>query len=97
MSNQTEQGMIERLQLLRLPRLPASLYPAEGAVLLNIHVDDLPTLVEAGLLTPLGQFGDHDRARYSSHEILARAEDRDWLDKVSTAIYASRRTPPKGD
>lgn len=96
MNNQnTEQGIIEGLQLLRLPRLPASLYPDQAAVLLNIHVDDLPTLVAAGLLTPLGKFGDHDHARYSTHAILARAQDRDWLDKMSGAIYASRRAPKK--
>ena len=97
MSDQTEQKALEQLQLLRLHRLPACLYPVEAAALLNIHKDDLPTLVDAKLLLPLGQFGDHDHARYSSHAIMARAQDRDWLDRVSKAIYASRRTPPKGE
>jgi len=95
MSDETEQHTIESLQILRLRRLPACLYPAEAAVLIAIHPDDLPVLVKAGLLRPLGQFGDHDHARYSSHEILSRAQDRAWLDKVSAAIYASRRTPGK--
>lgn len=90
-----EQGIIELLQLLKLPRLPASLYPAEAAVLMNIQPADLSSVVDAKLLTPLGQFGDHNHARYSSHEILCRAQDRDWLDKVSRVIYDSRRAPKK--
>lgn len=85
----------EQFWILRLRRLPASLYPVEAAALLNTQQDDLPTLVEAGLLKPLGRLGDHDRPRYPSHEILARREDLAWLHKVARAIYASRRQPKK--
>lgn len=95
LSDQAGLKTIQQVQLLRLHRLPACLYPAEAAVLLNIQPADLTKLVAARLLRPLGQFGDHDHPRYSSHEILARSEDHAWLDKVARAIYASRRQPKK--
>lgn len=84
-------------RVLERPQLPAILRPEEVAHLLNAHPDDVPVLVKKGLLKPLGRIGDRDHSRFASIDLLARVADVKWLDRVTRAIYASRRPPEKRD
>jgi len=73
------------LQLMNRP--PARLTAEQAAWWLNCQVHDIPALVGAKLLKPLGNPPQNGIKYYSTAEVLAASEDPRWLGRMSAAIY----------
>ena len=68
-------------------RLPPRLTKAQTAKFLNMGKHDIPVLVRAGLLKPLGHPNDSNQKYFATADLIERAEDRDWLAQVSDVLY----------
>ncbi len=78
----------EQHQFLRLlNQLPARLTAEQAAWVLNCQPHDVPVLVAARLLKPLGNPSPHSVKFFATPEILELVKDRTWLVRVSTTIY----------
>ena len=69
-----------------LGRLPARLTAEEAAWVLNYQPHDVPVLVVARLLKPLGNPQPNSVKYFATGEVLELAEDRNWLAKVTNAV-----------
>ena len=75
-------------QFLRLlGQLPARLTVEQVAWVVNCQPHDVPTLVAARLLKPLGNPLPNAVKYFATAEILEQVKDRNWLARVSAAIY----------
>jgi hypothetical protein len=72
-------------------RLPARLDADQVAWLLNCQSHDVPVLVRARLLKPLGNPPTNARKLFAADEVLELCRDKAWLGKVSNAIHESWR------
>ena len=72
-------------------RGPARLDGEQVAWLLNCHSHDVPVLVRARLLKPLGNPPANARKLFAADEVLELCRDKAWLGKVSNAIHESWR------
>lgn len=68
-------------------RLPLRLDVQQVAWLLNCEKHDIPVLVAARLLKPLGKPPPNSRKFFSTARVLERSSDDSWLDKMSDAIH----------
>ncbi len=66
--------------------LPARLTAAEVAWVLNCQAHDVPILVTARLLRPLGNPEPNSVKYFCALEILELAKDRVWLGKMTNAV-----------
>ena len=66
--------------------LPARLYAAQVAKLLNCTTDDVALLVSAGRLKPLGRPRVNAVKLFSSIELFTLLADRQWLDEATKTI-----------
>ena len=73
------------LQLLR--HLPARLTAEQAAWVINCQAHDIPVLVAAKLLKPLGNPPVNGIKYFSTADVLEACKDRNWLMRVSAAIY----------
>jgi hypothetical protein len=72
--------------LLTVRRLPARLNVEQAARVLGFQPHDIPALVKAGLLRPLGS-GPRNCVKYfPTVEVQNAAQDRKWLDKATRAV-----------
>ena len=77
----------EQHQFLRLlGQLPARLTAEQAAWLLNCQPQDVPILVAARLLKPLGNPSPYNVKFFAALELLEQVEDRAWLAKVTNAL-----------
>jgi hypothetical protein len=77
----------EQHQFLRLlGQLPARLTAEQAAWLLNCQPHDVPTLVAARLLKPLGNPSPYNVKFFAASELLEQVQDRAWLAKVTNAL-----------
>jgi hypothetical protein len=53
---------------------------------LNCQSSDVPILVGARLLKPLGNPSPHSVKYFAASELLEQVEDRTWLAKVTNAL-----------
>jgi hypothetical protein len=74
-------------ELLNLRRLPAILNSAQTAVLLGLADHDIPVLVRAGFLQPLGDPPPNAVKSFSTAHVLALAGEIDALDKIRRTVY----------
>jgi hypothetical protein len=72
--------------LLNCRRLPGRLNTTEAAVLLGFQEHDIPALVAAKCLSPLGKPAPNAPKYFAAAEILAFAQDRDWLDRATKSL-----------
>ena len=78
----------EQNQFLRLlGQVPARLTAEQAAWVLNCQPHDVPVLVAAKLLKPLGNPAANSIKYFATAEILEQVKDRNWLVRVSTTIY----------
>ena len=75
-----------RFSLLNLRRLPARLTALEAAVILGLQENDIPILVRAGLLKPLGNPAPNAHKYFSACQMEQLSADPDWLNKVTTRL-----------
>ena len=74
-------------QFLRLlGQVPARLNSEQTAWALNCQPHDVPVLVVAKLLKPLGNPPPNSVKYYATREVLELAQDRGWLAKVTQAL-----------
>jgi hypothetical protein len=78
------------LSLLAQP--PARLTVEQVAYVLNCQPHDVPVLVAARLLKPLGSPADNCAKYFPAVEIIELARDRGWLGKMTNAVYQHWRT-----
>ena len=77
----------EQNQLLRLlGQIPARLTAEQTAWVLNCQPHDIPVLVAARLLKPLGNPQPNSVKYFASVEVLELAKDRPWLAKMTNAV-----------
>jgi hypothetical protein len=80
----------ELLSLLAQP--PARLTVEQVAYVLNCQPHDVPVLVAARLLKPLGAPADNCAKYFPAVEIIELARDRAWLARMTNAVYQHWRT-----
>jgi hypothetical protein len=77
----------EQHQFLRLMgQLPARLTAEQAAWVLNCQSHDVPILVGARLLKPLGNPAANGIKFFATAELLELAKDKAWLVKVTNAV-----------
>lgn len=77
----------EQHQFLRLlNQLPARLTAEQAAWVLNCQPHDVPVLVAARLLKPLGNPPPNSVKYFAALELLEQVQDRTWLAKVTNAL-----------
>jgi hypothetical protein len=69
-----------------LGQLPARLTAEEAAWVLNCQPHDMPVLIVARLLKPLGNPAPNSIKFFATADILESAKDRHWLTKVTATI-----------
>ena len=73
--------------LMLLGRLPARLTAEQAAWVLNCQVHDIPALVAAKLLKPLGNPPQNGIKFFATAELLEASKDNHWLARMSVTIY----------
>jgi len=84
--------------ILNLRRIPARLDSAQAARLLGFQPHDVPLLIGARLLVPLGKPAPNGVKFFAAVDILRCAEDRDWLDRATRTInkhWQTKNARPK--
>src|ERR1039457_3796424 len=73
--------------LMLLGQLPARLTAEQAAGGLNCQRHDVPALVAAKLLKPLGNRPAKGTKYFATADLLEQIKDRNWLVRMSAAIY----------
>ena len=69
-----------------LGQLPARLTAEQTAWVLNCQAHDVPILVGARLLKPLGNPPPNSVKYFAALEVIEQGKDRTWLAKVTNAL-----------
>lgn len=79
--------------------LPARLNVEQTAAMLGFQPHDIPTLVAAGLLFPLGRAakGKNTVKYFALVDVEERRRDPKWLSKATDAAYARFAGRPRRD
>jgi hypothetical protein len=70
-----------------LGQLPARLTAEQTAWVLNCQGHDIPALVAAKLLKPLGNPPANGIKFFATADVLDNSRDRQWLTRLSATIY----------
>ena len=65
---------------------PARLTVEQAAWVINCQAHDIPVLVAARLLRPLGNPPQNGTKYFSTADVLEAAKDRSWLAKVTNTV-----------
>jgi hypothetical protein len=77
----------EQHQFMRLlGQLPARLTAEQVAWVINCQPHDVPVLVAARLLKPLGNPPQNSVKFFAASEVLEHVKDRTWLAKATNAL-----------
>lgn len=79
-------SFVERMAFLNCRRLPGRLNTGETAALLGFKEHDIAPLVAARLLIPLGKPAPNAPKYFANVEVMAKAEDREWLSDATKAL-----------
>ena len=69
-----------------LGQLPVRLTAEQAGWVLNCQPHDIPALIHARLLKPLGNPSANGAKYFATADLLEIAKDRSWLVKMTTAI-----------
>jgi hypothetical protein len=69
-----------------LGELPARLTADQAGWVLNCQAHDIPSLVNARLLKPLGNPSQNSTKFFATADVLESVKDRSWLVKVTNTI-----------
>ena len=70
-----------------LGQLPARLTAEQAAWVINCQQHDIPALVAAKLIKPLGNPPANGIKFFATADVLESSKDRNWLVRVSATIY----------
>ena len=73
--------------MMLLGQLPARLTAEQAAWVLNCQVHDIPALVAAKLIKPLGNPPPNGSKYFATTELLEASKDLHWLARMSATIY----------
>jgi hypothetical protein len=73
--------------ILNIRRIPARIDSRTTAAILGFQEHDIPVLVSAGLLSPLGKPVQNATKYFAAFEIESLAQDYKWLWKATQAAY----------
>jgi hypothetical protein len=73
--------------LMLLGKLPARLTSEQAAWVINCQPHDIPALVTAKLLKPLGNPAVNCIKYFATADLLEQIQDRNWLVRLSIVIY----------
>ena len=73
--------------LMLLGHLPARLTAEQAAWVLNCQVHDIPALIAARMLKPLGNPPPNGIKYFATADVLENIKDRNWLVRMSGTIY----------
>jgi len=76
----------EILSLMNCRRLPARLSTGEASAILGFQEHDIAPLIAAKLLMPLGKPAPNAPKYFASVDILAAAQDREWLSLATRSL-----------
>ena len=82
----------EKKEFLTLPAPPARLNATQAAWWLGFQPHDIPCLVAAGLLKPLGRPPANGCKFFAAAELQELRADRRWLARATDALHAHWRT-----
>jgi len=68
------------------PGTPARVDASRAAKILGLNENDIPTLIRARLLKPLGSPVPSAPKYFATCEIIRLANDVQWLDKIQRAL-----------
>jgi hypothetical protein len=68
-------------------QLPARLTAEQTSWLLNCQPHDIPALIAAKLIKPLGNPPQNGIKFFATAELLESSKDRHWLTRMSATIY----------
>jgi hypothetical protein len=74
--------------ILMARRLPARLTAQGAALMLGFAEHDIPILVRANLLNPLGKPHSNAVKYFATIELESLANDLNWLARATRAVYA---------
>lgn len=69
-----------------LGQLPARITAEQTGWVLNCQAHDIPALIAAKLLKPLGSPAQNSAKYFAAADVLEAAKDRSWLVKVTNTI-----------
>jgi hypothetical protein len=69
-----------------LGQLPVRLNAEQASWVLNCQTHDIPALMSARLLKPLGNPAQNSVKFFSTADVLELAKDRSWLAKLTNTI-----------
>jgi hypothetical protein len=72
--------------LMLMGQLPARLTVEQAAWVLNCQSHDVPILVSARLLKPLGNPAQNGTKFFATVDVMESMKDRSWLAKVTNTI-----------
>lgn len=80
-------------------QLSARLTARQTAWFLNCQIHDIPGLVAAKLLKPLGNPSPNSIKHYATADLMELTKDRNWMARVSNSIYQhwKRKNTSKSD
>ena len=67
-------------------RIPARLTSEETALLLGFQTHDIPSLVAAKMLTPLGKPSPNSTKYFAAWTVIKLSEDLPWLNKATSKV-----------
>ena len=73
--------------LMLMGQLPARLNAEQAAMVINCQPHNIPVLVGARLLKPLGNPPANGVKYFATADLLEATKDRNWLARVSATIY----------
>jgi len=82
----------QRHFLALLGQPPARLTVEQAAWVLNCQTHDIPVLVAARLLRPLGQPPPNGTKYFSTAEVVELTRDRAWLAKITNTVCQHWKT-----
>jgi hypothetical protein len=86
-NGQPELMSAQARELLNLRRLPAMLNAQQAAAILGVGEHDIPALIRAGLLEPLGNPPANAVKYFASIQILELAGEPAYLGKIRQTLY----------
>ncbi len=69
-----------------LGQLPVRLTAEQAGWVLNCQPHDIPALIHARLLKPLGNPSANGAKYFATTDVLETAKDRSWLNRATAAI-----------
>ena len=86
----------DKFALFNCRRLPGRLNTTEPALLLGFQEHDIAPLISAKLLVPLGRPSQNSPKYFAAVDVLARAENPQWLSQATKVIGKHWRIKNEG-